>query len=259
MINKVKEKLQKGQVILGTFLFTPSPTIMEILGYAGFDFAIIDTEHAPCGALDATTLEDIIRSAEVSGITPLVRIPEQSRIMAQKALDSGALGIVVPAIRTRDDVIQAVRDAKYPPEGHRGSCYLTRATRYSSAFTPEYWSDANRNTIVVPLIENKEAIENIEDILSVEGVDFVFFGSRDYSMSIGQPTVDNPETRNALRNLDNVCRRKGVQLARFLYPPFEESVKRAMDEGARILVVGGDVSLLYYIGREIAKIVQKEA
>ena len=257
-MNKLKEKLGKGQVVLGTFLFTPSPTVTEILGYAGFDFVIIDTEHAPCGPLDATTLEDIVRSAEVSDITPLVRIPEQSRIMTQKALDSGALGIVVPAIRTKDDVIQAVKDAKYPPEGHRGSCYLTRATRYSSAFTPEYWSDANRNTMVVPLIENREAVENIEDILSVKGVDFVFFGSRDYSMSIGQPTVDNPETKNALKNLENICKRKGVHMASFLYPPFENSVKKALDEGARILVVGGDVALLYYISKEIVKIVHKE-
>jgi len=256
MKNRLKEKIRGGEVVVGSFLFTPSPTVMEIFGYSGFDFAIIDTEHAPLGPLDAVDLENVIRAAEVSGITPLVRLPERSRIMTQKALDAGALGIVVPQMQNREDVEQAVMDAKYPPKGHRGSCYLTRPTHFTAAFTPSYWEEANENTMVVPLIETKEAVDQLEEILSVKGVDFLFFGSRDYSMSLGYPTTDNPETRRAIQHVNEVCAEKGVPLARFLYPPYEKSVKQAMDEGFRILVVGGDVTLLYEACRDVVNSVR---
>ena len=257
--NSLKEKLRAGQVVVGTYLFIPSPTIMEILGYAGFDYVIIDTEHSPTGSLDAQTLENIVRAADVSGVVPLVRLPERSRIMTQKALDAGAMGIEVPWVKTREDVENAVKDAKYPPEGHRGCCYLTRGARYSSDFTPDYWSDANRNTMVVPLIEKPEAVENLEDILSVDGIDFVSFGARDYSMSLGYPIVDNPETNRAREHVLNVCNQRGIPLGRFLYPPFDKSVKEAISEGFRVLVIGGDVSLLYHTTSEIVNIVRREA
>jgi len=205
MRNKLKEKIKDDRVAVGTFLFTPSPTVMEILGYAGFDFAIIDTEHAPTGPLDTITLQNLVRAAEVSGIVPLVRLPEHSRIMTQKALDSGALGIVVPGVRTKEEAIQVVRA--------------------------------------------------LGDIISVDGIDFLFFGPRDFSMSQGYSTVDNPVTKEARAHVEEICHRNEIPLARFLYPPFEESVKKSVDEGARILVAGGDVALLYQASREITKIV----
>jgi len=256
MENKVKEKIEKGQVVVGTFLFTPSPTVMEILGYAGFDFAIIDTEHAPTGPLDTVTLENIVRAADVSGVVPLVRLPEPSRVMTQKALDSGAMGVVVPGIRTKEDAVQAVRSTKYPPEGERGCCYLTRATGYTSAYSDDYWSSANRATMVAPLIENKEAVDNLEDIISVGGIDFVFFGPRDFSMSLGYTDVNNPETSSAREHVERICKARKMPLARFLYPPFEESAKHSIDEGARILVAGGDVALLYQTCRGLVQAVR---
>lgn len=257
MRNKLREKIKDDRVAVGTFLFTPSPTVMEILGYAGFDFAIIDTEHAPTGPLDTVTLENLVRAAEVSGIVPLVRLPEHSRIMTQKALDSGALGIVVPGVRTKEEAIRVVRATKYPPEGDRGCCYLTRVTGFTSAYDEGYWSRANQNTMVALLIENREAVDNLEDIVSVDGIDFLLFGPRDFSMSHGFSTVDNPVTKEALAHVEVTCHRNEMPLARFLYPPFEESVKKSVDEGARILVAGGDVALLYQVSREITDIVRK--
>lgn len=254
-VNKLKEKIEKGEVVVGTFLFTPSPTVMEILGYSGLDFVIIDTEHAPTGILDATLLENIVRAATVSGVTPLVRLPERSKVMTQKALDAGAMGVVVPFIRTRLDAEEAVKDAKYPPMGHRGSCFLTRPTGYSAKFTPEYWEQANENTMVVPLIEDQTGVDNAEEILSVEGVDFLFFGGRDHSMTSGYPTVDNPATRKARGHLSRVCGEHGVPLAHFLYAPFEESVRKAIGNGARVLVAGGDNALLLHVCRGIVEVV----
>ena len=256
MRNRIKEKLDAGEVVVGTFLFTPSPTVMEILGYSGLDFAIIDTEHGPTGAMDTVLLQNIIRAAQVSGITPLVRLPGRSKEMTQKVLDAGAMGIVVPFIQTREDAEQIVQDAKYPGMGHRGSCYLTRPTGYSALFEPEYWSKANQNTMVVPLIEDQTGVENAEEILSVDGIDFLFFGGRDHAMTSGYPAVDNPATKAARQHLSRVCAKHDTPLAHFLYPPFEESVKKAKENGARVLVAGGDNSLLLYVCRNVVKAVQ---
>ena len=238
-------------------MFTYSPTVMEILGYSGFDFVIVDTEHSPTGITDAITLENIIRAAEVSGTVPLVRIPERSKIMTQKALDVGAMGIVVPWIQSGEDAKEAVKDAKYPPIGHRGSCFLTRPTAYSSRFTLNYWESANQNTLVVPLIENQTAIDNIDDILNVPGIDFIFFGGRDYSMSCGYSQVNNPATNSAREILMKKCEKYGVPLAHFLYSPFEESVKNSIMLGAKVLVAGGDVSLFLQICKDLRSIVNK--
>ncbi len=253
----MKERIREGRVVLGTFLFIPSPAVLEIVGRAGFDFVIIDTEHSPIGSLDTVLLENLVRAAEVSGVVPLVRLPEHSRIMAQKALDAGGMGVVVPGIRTAEECVDVVRSTKYPPMGDRGCCYLTRATGYTAGYTEDYWAEANRSTMVVPLIENREAVENLEAILGVDGIDFAFFGPRDYSMSLGHATVQNPDTITARERVERLCEEKGVPLARFLYPPFEESVKRSVDEGAKILVAGGDVSLLYGACRGLASVVER--
>lgn len=146
-----------------------------------------------------------------------------------------------------------MRDAKYPPEGHRGSCYLTRPTNFTASFTPSYWADANANTMVIPMIESKQAVDNLDEILSVKGTDFLFFGARDLSMSLGYPTPDNPETRSTMRHVNDLCAEKGVPLARFLYPPYDKSAREAIDEGFRILVLGGDVAILYETCRNVVR------
>lgn len=259
MKNPFKKMLRENKVTLGTFLFTYSPTIMEILGHSGFDFVIIDTEHAPTGPLDTVMLEQIIRAAEISGTVPLVRIPERSKIMTQKVLDAGAKGIVVPWIQSKEDAEEAVKDAKYPPKGHRGSCFLTRPTGYSSRFTPEYWDEANDSIMVVPLIENQTGVDKLDEILQVEGVDFIFFGGRDYSMSCGFSQVDNPQTKSARKHIIEKCNHHNVPMANFLYSPFDESVKHSVKQGAQILVAGGDVSLLLQVCKELRKVVDEVA
>jgi 2-keto-3-deoxy-L-rhamnonate aldolase RhmA len=149
-----------------------------------------------------------------------------------------------------------VRDAKYPPAGHRGACFLTRPTGYSSKFTPDYGEKATENILVVPLIENQKSVDNIEGIL---GVDFVFFGGRDYSMSCGFAQANNPKTQSARELLMEKCDEYDVPLAHFLYAPFEELVTNSIGKGAKVLVAGGDVSLMLQICTELRKVVDKVA
>jgi 4-hydroxy-2-oxoheptanedioate aldolase len=251
--NPLKEKLSRGEAIIGTFLFTSSPEVMEVLGHAGLDFVIIDAEHGPTGTMDTVLFGHLVRAAETAGVVPLVRLPERSRIMTQKVLDAGAMGVVVPMVETADEVRGIVRDCRYPPAGDRGACYLTRAAGYSARFTGSYWEEANKNIMVVPLVESRTAIDNLEEIVQVEGVDFAFFGGRDYAMRAGHPTVDNPDNRAAMKRAHELCEKYGVPLARFLYPPFDESVRKAIKDGARVLVAGGDVSLLMWAAETMVK------
>jgi len=251
--NPLKEKLRRGEVIIGTFLFSSSPVVMEVLGHAGLDFVIIDTEHGPTGPLDTNIFGHLIRAAESAGVVPLVRLPERSRIMTQKVLDMGCMGVVVPMVETADEVREIVKDCRYPPAGNRGACYLTRAAKYSAGFTGNYWEEANRSIMVVPLVESRTAVDNLEEIVQVDGVDFAFFGGRDYAMRMGYTTVNNPENQAAMKRAHELCERYGVPLARFLYPPFDESVKKAIEEGARVLVAGGDVSLLMWAASTMVK------
>jgi 4-hydroxy-2-oxoheptanedioate aldolase len=249
----LKEKLRRGEAIIGTFLFTSSPEVMEVLGHAGLDFVIIDTEHGPTGTLDTVLFGHLVRAAESAGVVPLVRLPERSRIMTQKVLDAGAMGVVVPMVETADEAREIVRDCRYPPAGDRGACYLTRAAAYSARFTGSYWEEANMNIMVVPLVESKTAIDNLEEIVKVEGVDFAFFGGRDYAMRAGHAMVDNPDNRAAMKRAHELCEKYGVPLARFLYPPFDESVRKAIKDGARVLVAGGDISLLMWAAETMVK------
>ena len=251
--NPLKEKLRRGEVIIGTFLFSSSPVVMEVLGHAGLDFVIIDTEHGPTGPLDTNILGHLVRAAESAGVVPLVRLPERSRVMTQKVLDMGCMGVVVPMVETADEVREIVKDCRYPPAGNRGACYLTRAAKYSAGFTGDYWEEANRRIMVVPLVESKTAVDNLEEIVQVEGVDFAFFGGRDFAMRAGYATVNNPENQAAMKRAHELCENYGVPLARFLYPPFDESVKKAIGEGARVLVAGGDVSLLMWAASTMVK------
>jgi len=257
MRNKFKDKIRDREVALGTLVFTPSPTIIELLGRAGFDFAIIDTEHAPMSPYDMTLIENMVRAAQISDIVPLVRIPKLSRVMTQKVLDAGAQGIMVSGIRTKDDAIQAVKNSKYPPEGNRGCCYLTRPAGYSAAYDEGYWALANQYTIVAPLLENKEAVDNIEEIVVVEGLDYISFGPRDFSMSLGYTNTNNPETIQAREHIEKICRNNNVPMDRFLYPPFDVSVKKAIEDGSRILIAGADVGLFVQICKKLVNTVEE--
>jgi 4-hydroxy-2-oxoheptanedioate aldolase len=230
---------------------------MEVLGYSGLDFVIIDTEHGPTGTIDTNRFGNLIRAAETAGVVSLVRLPERSTIMTQKVLDLGAMGVVVPMVETKEEVENIVKDCRYPPTGNRGACYLTRAAHYSAGFTGDYWEEANKNIMVIPLIESKTAIDNLEKIIQVEGVDFAFFGGRDYAMKAGYSTVNNPENKRALEHAQTLCEKYGKPLARFLYPPFDESVRNAVKEGSKVLVAGGDVSLLYSVTSTMVNALKK--
>lgn len=200
--NDLRASMRESRIVLGGSLSLPSADLVEIMGYSGFELLCVDTEHGPY-AMEAE-LTNLLRACSVSGMTSLVRITENDPARILKALDAGAQGIIVPRIRTREDVQRAVRAAKYPPMGERGSCGNTRATHHSAIPSAQYYPSANRETIVMPIIEEIEAVNRIEEVLSVEGVDMIWVGAADLSASMG---LENQHKHpDVLAAMDKVCK-----------------------------------------------------
>jgi 2-keto-3-deoxy-L-rhamnonate aldolase RhmA len=176
---KLKQKLRNGETTFGLWVTLESPTISEIAAHLGIDWVVIDTEH---GELDLQEVANHIRAIGRSYTAALVRISEIEHGLIQRVLGLGAHGILVPRIRSVEEVERTVRFAKYPPRGLRGMG-VERSTLWGKGTA--HAKSANQDTIVIPLIETVDAGKNIEAIMRVPDVDGFFFGPADYSASAG--------------------------------------------------------------------------
>ena len=183
--NTMKQKLQAGQPVFGSMITFPSAPVVEMLGFLGYDWVLIDNEH---GSITVDLAEDLIRAAEFAGTAPIVRpVGNRPEIIAP-FLDRGAWGVQVPHINTAEEARAAVSAVKYYPEGERGLFSRGRPADYGfSGNTPEYVAAANRNTLVCLMLEEVEAIANIPELVQVPGVDVYFIGAGDLSQSMGYP------------------------------------------------------------------------
>ncbi|MFG1794840.1 HpcH/HpaI aldolase/citrate lyase family protein [Nocardia sp. NPDC049149] len=200
--NEVKRKLAEGGTVHGLFCSTPAPAVVEMIGCAGYDFVIIDAEHT---LIDPQQLENLIRAAEATGLTAFVRVPPNDPGAILRALDGGALGIVVPHVRSRADVDAAMHAAYYAPVGMR-SLGTGRAAGFGRLDPVEYIATANAEIMLIPLIEDVEGVDAIEDILSGGGIDMVLPGPADLSQSYGLPwQLTHPTVRSAVADLQSAC------------------------------------------------------
>jgi 2-keto-3-deoxy-L-rhamnonate aldolase RhmA len=208
--NEVKRKLTNGEKVLGCFIGTYSPNLVELMGYAGFDFIVIDDEH---GAFSHSEIENMIRSAESVNVVPIVRVSyEPSSI--QKALDRGAKGIQVPMVNTREDAEKAVQKAKFPPRGSRGAAYSHRAARFGKDSGKTFLDESDENILVIPHIETLEAVENFSEIMSVDGIDLAFIGTTDLSVNMGfkEEGPKHPEVQKVVNILYKKAKEKNIMI-----------------------------------------------
>lgn len=185
--NHVRQKLRAQQATLGCFLGLGSPNAAELLAHAGFDWLVIETEH---NALDAAEVQQMLMALNGSETIPLVRVPSANPVYIQRALDMGALGIVVPLVKTADEAAAIVRATRYPPQGTRSFGAL-RASHYTFD-NQDYFQRANDNLLVVLILETREAVENLEAIAAVPGVDALYFGPFDLCLSLGLNPFQQP-------------------------------------------------------------------
>ncbi len=238
-----RQRLKDREVLIGTVVTLSIPEVTEVLSGAGFDWLFLDAEHGP---LDTLTLQRLVMGA---GATPcLVRLAASNELEIKKALDIGAAGIIAPQVNSAEQAAQVVRWAKYSPLGTRG-VGAARAHGYGYTFK-EYLATANDNTVVVVQAEHGEAVNNIEAIAQVAGVDAVLVGPNDLAASLGhQGDLAHPEVAAAIDRVTEVCRRVGMPLGIFGMNP--AAVKPYLDRGYTLIVCGVDTVLLDTAAREL--------
>lgn len=203
--NATKAKLAAGGTVHGCFVRYPDPSLIEYLGYQPWDFLMFDGEH---GTLEPRDCENLVRAAELRGVTPIVRVPTNQPATILRLLDTGAQGLHVPWVNSGAEAEAAVRSVKYHPRGVRGLAGVRAADFGQAGPLADYVRQANAETLVVIHIETAEAVERLPEIVAVDGLDVIFIGPTDLSHSYGQPgNPQHPTVQAAMqRIIDTVAR-----------------------------------------------------
>ncbi|APQ58136.1 5-keto-4-deoxy-D-glucarate aldolase [Paenibacillus polymyxa] len=233
--NTLKEKIERKQPVFGLFVSIPHPVIIEMIGHAEYDFVIIDLEHA---ATNMESVEELVRAAELAGMTPLVRISKVERVEILKVLDCGAQGIVIPHVEQREQVEEAVRHAYYHPLGMR-SLNSGRPGVFGKYPLTGYIQEANEQVMVVPMIESVEGVRQSASILSHPQVSWVLEGAADLSQSLGVPwQTEHPDVQRALGALYEAAKQCQVPYATVARS--QEGMALWAERGVYIYVLGDD-------------------
>jgi 2-keto-3-deoxy-L-rhamnonate aldolase RhmA len=239
--NRITTMVQSKQIPLGIQVFTGHPALIEIIGLTGYDFIMLDTEHSPN---DARQLEGLIRVADGVGLVTFVRVSRHDDDGdIHRALEAGAQGILLPLIRTADDVKRAAEAAYFPMKGKRGVSPSVRAARYDAKHYDEYVVWTNEEILLIPMIERAEALDNVEAICALDEVKMIVFAPSDlgYSLGEGHKMMDSPVVQEAFRKVLDAAKRHDVAVfGGPMYNPTPEACRKALDAGVSIFCLGVD-------------------
>jgi 2-keto-3-deoxy-L-rhamnonate aldolase RhmA len=207
--NRLRTRLGEGATVVGTMLVEiRQPGVMTLLANAGFDFVLIDNEHGP---FSVETIADLSRAACTQGLTPIVRVPELTFANVCQALDGGAQGIMLPRVIAARQVEECVRYMKYAPEGRRGAVLARGHTSFRAGPLAETLAALNLESFLIVQIETAEAVEHLDEILAVPGVNAALVGPTDLSVALGHPgQMDSPKLVAAIERTMAACGRHGV-------------------------------------------------
>ena len=250
MDHNFRQRLLKGERLVGTMASLSSPEVIEVLVKAGFEWLFIDGEHSP---LDAGRMQRLLQAAG-SQFPCIIRIPDHGEIGIKRALDIGAAGIIAPQVNSAQQARQIVNYAKYAPLGNRG-VGLARAHGYGFEME-EYLHRANEETAIIVQAEHIQAVENIREIAGVDGVDAVLIGPYDLSASIGKiGQINDPEVTAAIDRVTETCLEMGVPLGIFVLTADE--VEAYVKKGYTLLGVGIDAVFLGNAAQKTADTVKR--
>jgi len=238
----LRKRVLAGECVYGTMIRQArDPGAPSIFAAAGYDFVFIDMEH---GNLNMETTADLIRGAKSAGIATIVRVPRLETFFISRVLDAGAEGLMIPMTSTQEQAEEIVRYSKYPPLGQRGFGNQTGQTDYRPLKTADFLKEANEHTLIVAQIETREAIENIESILSVEGIDVGLIGPNDLSISLGIPDQMGSEIiMKAIDKVVETAKKKGK--ASGIHIGNIEALKKWRAKGMTFLAYSTDISFMY--------------
>lgn len=237
--NRLKHNLAAGKVCVGVTLTMNSPTVAEILSHIGLDWIWIETEHS---SLTDDNVLAMLQTTNGSGTSTMVRVPWNDKTLIKRALDLGPDGIIVPLVNSREEAEAAVRAAKYPPWGERGAG-LARAQAYGLAMG-EYMQAANDEVMTTLMIEHVQAVENIDAILGVKGVDSVMVGALDLSGSMGMlGNTTAPEVEGAIQKVLAACKKAKMPAGIITVSPEQANARIA--QGFTHIIMGIDVLFVH--------------
>ena len=225
---------------IGSWITIGHPVIAEIMADAGFDWLAVDLEHS---AITEREAEDLIRVIDLKGVSPIVRLTTNSSAQIKRILDMGAHGIIVPMVNSREDAVRAVEAAKYPPYGNR-SFGLSRAQAFGDSFD-KYVECEKENVTVIVQIEHKDSVQNIDEILSVAGVDAYFVGPYDLSGSLGIPgQFSDPAFIEKIKEIKEAAERQGLPGGVHIIKPDLENLIECKRQGQKFVAFSIDTQII---------------
>ncbi|SNY91088.1 2-dehydro-3-deoxyglucarate aldolase [Cohaesibacter sp. ES.047] len=238
-MNNFQQAIQHQRAVpIGTWLMTGAASPIEAMGYCGFDFLVVDAEHSPLTIAD---FAEILRALEPTPSMPLVRLAWNDQVMIKQALDVGAGSIMVPFVESVEEAKAAVSAARYAPVGHRGVAGVHRASRYGSK--PNYFANANDETCLIVQLETPNALSELEQIATVEGVDGIFIGPGDLAASMGHiGQIGHPDVQAALA--DAAARAKALNVPVGVVGPTPEMVRGFIEMGFSYAAVASDLAFM---------------
>ena len=240
MFNALKRKLQQKELTIGSWLTLGHTAIAEIMAKAGFEWLVVDMEHS---VITIDIAQQLIQVIEGCGVVPLVRVGKNNANLIKRVMDAGAYGVIVPMVNNREQAEAAVKAVKYPPVGTRG-VGLARAQGYGAQFE-EYAATINEESVVIAQIEHIDAVNNIELILSVDGIDGCIIGPYDLSGSLGMPgKFDHPDMLKAIKKVEESCKEKRAALGLHIVQPDYKQVLERIARGYTFIAFGLDILFL---------------
>ena len=243
-MKSLKEKLKKNELTIGSWIMIGHPISVEVMALAGFEWLVVDMEHT---AIDINTAQNLITTIQANGIKALVRVSKNEEVIIKQVLDIGADGIIVPMLNSKEDAIKAVEFAKYPPIGKRG-VGLYRASKYGVKFE-EYKKWVEEELVIIAQIEHIDGVNNIEEILQVEGIDGTIIGPYDLSGSMGYPgEFDRADVKIAVQKVLDKCKDYNIPSGFHVVDTNPDKLKEKIKDGCTFLAYGID----YFFMRDLA-------
>lgn len=253
--NKVKQKIKNGEVVIGTFVKTIDPSVVEILGNTGMEFFVIDSEHV---SYNPETITNLVRASDLTGIVPIVRVKEATAVNIMQALDTGALGYHAPNVDTPEQAEIAVSAGRYAPLGNRGFAPTHRAANYGMMDKQEYIDKANKEILTILHCETMEAVKNLDEILKQKELDVIFIGPMDLSQSLGRDVMGKRNHPKLLETIDLIIdkvRKAGKAVGTVASSP--EMAKELIEKGVQYIPMSSDQGMIAGMAKKIVQEMKK--
>lgn len=236
----LKTKLKNNQLTLGSWVTIGHPSVVDVMSTAGFEWLVIDMEHT---SIDLTTAHNLIATIQANGMKALVRVSRNEEVIIKRILDIGADGIVVPMVKSKNEALEAINYAKYPPFGKRG-VGLYRAQKYGMSFE-EYKKWVNDEMVIIAQIEHYEAVENIEEIITTDSIDGIIIGPYDLSGSMGYPgEFERSDVKEAIATVLNACKKYNFPSGFHVVNSNPKKLQEKIADGCTFLAYGVDFFFL---------------